>query len=555
MWSNLTKLSRYISIRSWFFIYLNVALTLVTLRPTLYEFMFMFFIDGIALLVFGPIDGRLFKWLFPDTKAYFDNVDFADLKTLSHDGHLKLYDSFLKFPKRRALFCALFSYVKVLPGIMVITFYWHHEISTLEQFGIAVAAASLSVSYFYGAVFIESHIFLSKLIDRIHREIDWSRVFREADVSFSAGDFDIQEAVTLATIMFFTIWLQWLIVSSGIVEGQTMAFLLTATGCMAFILYAYLWWLGRHFITGGLKDLFLRMNALDYRKPESDRVLSLHSTVLLARFEKSFNLLIDRLQKSEQEIASWVLREVEKSRYRTLGEMSALIAHDMNSSIHVIQFCVRQLAEDPERVKDPDYLFQLETNVSQLLRLMDSLRARLKNANPEAVASFLEAHAHTVRVLRTQYAANRFDSISFDIGADLEDLRLSVSRADLIHILENLYRNSVENLLANGVHAPKIAITLSERNDTDTTIKISDNGTGLTTERFDELTAFDFAKNGKPHLSGLGLKLVRRLTELNGGSLNLIDSEIDNAGTSFKLRIKHVTARKAQRTLQVEAIL
>lgn len=521
--------------------YLSCMPLLAVLRPSVLEFIFMFLVDGIVIFINQKIEGKIFQKLYPDTRSYFDGLDLNSLKTKSLETHINLFQSFSVFPKRRALYCALWAYVKLIPAMVIMVFLWEHQISNWQQFALVFGLCSINIVYFYGAIFIESHIFLSDLIKKIHAELNWEQVFKKAKVSNLTSEFEVQEGLTLLAMVLFMLAVQWAIITSEKFSGLNLNAMVALAGAVALTLFAHLWHLGRQFFLGGIKDLFKAMDDIDYKTPHI--ILPLHTTPLLARFEKSFNLLVERLKASEQEIASWVFQVVEKSRYHALGEMSALIAHDMTSSLHVIHFCVNELKSNPDQIRDPNYVLHLSTNVSRVLDLIDSLRARLKNSNVESLqTNFIDAHQHVLRILSTQYTANQFQSIEFNLDSNLRDLKLKLSRVDLIHILENLYRNSIENFLSHSVPNPKVSVQFSEPMlSNEIQFLISDNGTGLNESQFEELTAPVFTKTSSLQFAGLGLKLIRRLTEINGGTLSILPNEPDQQGTTFLLRLKSAT--------------
>jgi len=234
-----------------------------------------------------------------------------------------------------------------------------------------------------------------------------------------------------------------------------------------------------------------------------------------------------------------VSQQAEKSRFRTLGEISTLIAHDLSSPLHVIRFCVDELKTDPRKIEKADYLNQLTQNVESCENLINSLRARFKNKVEEkSNASFMEVHAYVVPLLKTQFHTEQFQSISFEVDPVLNSFSFDLPQIDLVHILDNLYRNSVENLLGNSVSQPKISVKCHSVSEGSVQIAITDNGTGLSKEKFEQLTEFQFMKSSSD-VQGLGLRLTRRMIELNGGSLEISAPLNPEAkGTTYILTLK-----------------
>lgn len=524
---------------SWFFISVACSTPLILLlRPSFLEFALMVGVDTLAFLVNKPIEKRVFTYLYPEVSFYFDGVDDQKFEALSSTQKTQILESFFRFPTRRAIFSYLGSSIKGIPAFCVVVFFWKHEISNTMQFAFILLISLVNFWYFYGAVFIESHIFLSKIIARLHEKFDLTEASEAAKISYSRYEFELQEVLTLFFIITFTLVLQWFVIHAGQYRSTgELAFKLVVIGLIGLTLFSRIWYLGRTYFVGGLEKIFKQMEKIDYKHART--VLPLHTSPLLARFEKTFNLLTRRLQASEQELSAVVFQEADKSRYRALGEMSALIAHDLSGPLHVAQFCVERLNENPGMISDPRYLGQLSTNLGRAIELITSLRARVKNPSSNvAGVKFFDAHHHVLRLLETQFASLGYKSIFFQVDPRLENSQFDLQRVDLIHILDNLYRNSVQNLLTNAVEQPRISIALKRQAERYVEVWISDNGTGLSREAFHNFTAFRFAQGGTAQFQeGLGLRLTRRLVELNTGDLTWIDP-IENRGTTFCLRLR-----------------
>jgi signal transduction histidine kinase len=529
-------LSTFVSPISWGFIALfGITQYVFLLGPSFKEMFIFLVVDTIAFGLLNKFDTRLFTRFFPDARPYLPRLDNSLVSGLDLESRLKLFNSLSRFPLRRAIYAFLTSFIKVIPVILLVVFYWEHEISALHQFLIFVGTLCVTMSYFYGAVFIESHFYVSDLITELHKKYNWKEVFKNAEVDKIKNEFQIQEWVAVGTLTVSLLLLQWTVVTSHTGSAQLLAAKIIFVAATAIVSIGHLFYLSRTFLLGGLNNLFQTMDKLDYSATES--VLPLHSTEILARFEKSFNLLIDRLRASEQEIASWIFTEAEKTRYRTLGEMSALIAHDMTGPLHVVKFCIEQIKEEPEKSKDTRYMLHLAENLNRVLDLIDSLRARLKDSNKnQGGVSVQEAHSHVVRLLETQYSSSKeFNRIKFEVDPDLQNLHLPMSRVDLIHIIDNIYRNSIENMMAQNSTDSRIQIKITGTRSNSQLLAISDTGTGLSAEDFDKLTAFEFLQ--KKSKAGLGLKLTRRLVELNGGKLSVASEPIEGFSTTFAMEL------------------
>jgi signal transduction histidine kinase len=540
-WNEMKKISECMSPLSWIFCAFATFFPLILLlRPTFKEFFAFLLADQGAFFIYMGLEKKIYLSLYPDTALYFEGIDPSQLRAMSLAEQLALLDSFFLFPKRRAIFCFIFSILKVSPSLLVMLFYWHHSGSFVAHALMIGGIELLVFCFFSSAVFTESHFFISRLIEKLHQQVDLTQAFAGLSTHYSKKDFAFQELLSFAFIIFFMTTLQWFVITSGnFSNNNNLAINLCSVGFVSLLLLARLWYLNRRYFIGGLERLFEHMELLNYR---NDLItLPIHSTPLLARFENSFNLLTKRLRTSEQELSSLIFLETDKSRYRAIGEMSALIAHDLSGPLHVAQFCVTQMQERPERVlENSKYLSQLATNIEQAVGLTTSLRARIKNPkNSHSKSSFFEAHNHVLRLLETQYSVQDFKNIQISYKDGLVPVDLAISRIDLIHILDNIYRNAIENILQNAVVNPFLSIAIPQISFDRIDILIQDNGTGLSPENFENLTAFQYLRNAKTlSKSGLGLRLTRRLIELNKGSLTILPPSDSTRGTTFNLSLK-----------------
>jgi signal transduction histidine kinase len=331
---------------------------------------------------------------------------------------------------------------------------------------------------------------------------------------------------------------QWMLVTSHPGEGNYMlALQIAMVGLVSLASISRVWYIGQNYFLGGLREIFAELE--NFEPDKSHSVLPLHSTPMLARFESIFNSLTDRLRAYKQELSQWMFLQSEQSRIRALGEISALVVHDLSAPLHVIHFCTNQLKESPELIRDPRYIEQLTVNGQRAQDLIDSLRAYLKSQPmAEASTSFDVALAHVRRLLETQFISQGFQRIEFSIDKSAATANIRMFKAELIHILLNLLSNSVENLLSNAVAKPRIRIGVARRSNGEISLELADNGTGLSPERFEQLTSLSVTQGAETnHRQGLGLKLIRRLIESQQGKLEVASPREGESGTVFILTL------------------
>jgi len=517
----------------------------ILFRPTLLEFIVMLVVDILAFPLCSYFERTFFMSLFPDTRSYFNGLEMETVRAMSTEQRVFLCESFMRFPKRRAIYVYLTSFIKVSFPILVIVFYWKHEISNFLQFLTILAVALVNLCYFCGAVFIDAHVFLSNKLAELHGNLGLSEAFERCQLSYSKREFEIQELLILLFIIFFMLGLQITVIVSGqFTTPLDLALKMSLIGAMGVLLFARIWIMGRELFVGGLENIFFKIGETDYLRV--DRTLALHTSPLLAHFEKAYNFLITRLRASEQEISALVVQETEKGRYRALGEMSAVIAHDLSGPLHAAQFWSSELLENPEHPRAREFALRIDANVKRASELTTALRAKIRNPNGELkCCSFESTHRNVLKLLELQILKTDFQRIGFHLDPRLMDLQLEIPPTDLAHILDNLYRNSTDNFIKNSISNPELRIDLihdvgnDDKDNEFVEIMISDNGTGLSREEFEDLTSFYFSRRPDETAGqrGLGLRLTRRLVELNSGDLMLVSRD-DRRGSCFNLKLK-----------------
>jgi signal transduction histidine kinase len=134
-----------------------------------------------------------------------------------------------------------------------------------------------------------------------------------------------------------------------------------------------------------------------------------------------------------------------------------------------------------------------------------------------------------------QYLQSRSSQlVSFDIKLP--------STAILVHLNEELYNWTIENLVKNGIDAMKGKgqIGLELKTTTHQVIsEITDNGSGIAKKQFKAI--FETGYTTKKRGWGLGLSLTKRIVEqYHNGKIKVLSSEIDK-GTTIQIALKKIT--------------
>jgi signal transduction histidine kinase len=193
-----------------------------------------------------------------------------------------------------------------------------------------------------------------------------------------------------------------------------------------------------------------------------------------------------------------------------LGQMTAMMAHEIRNPLGIIRGSAETLAETHGLADDPVYRFIPE----EVDRLHQTLSAYLDFANPAPGTGRTDAGASLRRTL--DLVAGEFGRKGIALDTDLAagEHPVALAARDLEQACLNLLLNARDALGEGGT----VRVGL-ERAGNRVRITVADDGPGM-----DEATrrrAFEPFVTDKEKGSGLGLAVVRRAVEGAGGTATL----------------------------------
>jgi signal transduction histidine kinase len=218
---------------------------------------------------------------------------------------------------------------------------------------------------------------------------------------------------------------------------------------------------------------------------------------------------------------------LQAERLSTIGEMAALLAHEIRTPLVSIGGFARRLhratpPEDP-RKEEMDIII---SEVSRLEKLVHEVLGYSKLAEPEFRPTDVNSLVRSVLLMMGDEIARHSVHAVLDLAPSL--LSAETDESQLRQALLNLVTNAIEAMPAGGF----LTITTSLDGDY-FEISVCDTGVGIAREHFGKLSKpFFTTKTGG---TGLGLAVVSHIVDNHNGSLRF-DSVL-NRGTSFHLRL------------------
>ena len=223
-------------------------------------------------------------------------------------------------------------------------------------------------------------------------------------------------------------------------------------------------------------------------------------------------------------------RMIHQERLAVLGEVAAVMAHELNNPLASISMYNQMLAR--ELVDQPDLRENVEViqrNVESCKRAIRELLDYATGATPEVdsidIGAVLEDVAAFTRPLRERAQVE----LSIDVQGD--PLLAWGDELQVRQIFVNLIVNAIQALPAEGGQ-----VRIEARAEgSHVVVRIADNGPGIPAEAQANIFRPFFTTKGRGKGTGLGLPTARRIAEMHGGGVELVETGRD--GSVFRVRL------------------
>jgi len=233
-----------------------------------------------------------------------------------------------------------------------------------------------------------------------------------------------------------------------------------------------------------------------------------------------------KVQERTQQLLDAQEELVRKEKLAVLGQVAGSVGHELRNPLGVmnnaVYFLQTVLADADDSVKEYLEIIKNEIAVSDRIvgDLLDSVRTKSPQPEVVGVAALVE---QTLRKLSIPASI----AVELDIPGTLPPLR--VDALQIHQVLRNLISNGIEAMPEGGM----LEIRAVENPDGTVTVGVRDTGIGMTPEQLGNL--FQPLFTTKARGIGLGLVVVRNLTQANGGTVN-VESEAGK-GTVFAVTL------------------
>jgi signal transduction histidine kinase len=272
------------------------------------------------------------------------------------------------------------------------------------------------------------------------------------------------------------------------------------------------------------------------------------SYVLLERFVRTANALTSRtleLRRSFHELRDAQEQLLRKEQLATMGELSAVIAHEVRNPLAIIKNAVSGLHRPTLRDTDRQVLLKiLDEEADRLNRLVGDLLAYARPVTPQRQSVQVEDLVQgAVELARA--AQQRDDQVGFEV--QLSERHTIQGDPDLLRqALVNVAENAIQAMPDGGTLTVRTFGTLLEGLPA-VAIAVRDTGEGMDTLVRSKATDPFFTT--RPTGTGLGLAIVHRLIQSHGGKVQIESSY--GTGTTVTLILPEQSPARTTLTPQL----
>ncbi len=244
------------------------------------------------------------------------------------------------------------------------------------------------------------------------------------------------------------------------------------------------------------------------------------------------------LAQATERVRGEALRTAELAESaRHKDEFLAMLGHELRNPLapilNAVQLMKLRPIDDPVIAKSRDVM---DRQVRHMVRLLDDLLdvARINSGKIELRKDACELGAIVDHAVQTSQAAIRARNHELSVALPAERIALVADATRLAQVVSNLLNNAARYTEPGG----RIWLE-AVREDADIVLRVRDTGRGIRADLlpkiFDLFVQSERTAERRGGL-GVGLTLVRRLTELHGGSV-AVRSPGPGAGSEFTVRL------------------
>jgi nitrogen fixation/metabolism regulation signal transduction histidine kinase len=233
--------------------------------------------------------------------------------------------------------------------------------------------------------------------------------------------------------------------------------------------------------------------------------------------------MIDELENSAAQLAT-------NEREAAWREMAKQVAHEIKNPLTPMRLTVQSFERkfDPN---DPDIHEKMKEYSHTLIQQIDTM-----SSIASAFSTYAQMPAQqdeTLNVIKiTKLALDIFNEAYIYFTSEKKEVIIKFDRTQLIRVITNLVKNSIQAIHENHQEEPKIEVKVYQ-DESFAIISVMDNGTGITDEN--KAMVFEPKFTTKTSGMGLGLAMVKKIVETYEGEISF--KTLKGEGTTFIVKL------------------
>lgn len=266
------------------------------------------------------------------------------------------------------------------------------------------------------------------------------------------------------------------------------------------------------YITRSLKEISEKL--IETRFDKRNKKIHLRDTPIeISTIVNAYNGMIDELENSAAQLAA-------SERETAWREMAKQVAHEIKNPLTPMRLTVQSFQRKFD-CNDPNVDSKMEEYTSTLLQQIDTL-----SSISSAFSTYAKMPAQqdeTLDVVKiTKLALDIFNEDYIYLFASEDDIRARFDRTQLIRVITNLVKNSIQSVEQKNPEEPRIEVSIETEGNL-VNISVTDNGIGVPQEN--RTFIFEPQFTTKTSGMGLGLGMVKNIVENYGGTISLESSD------------------------------
>lgn len=288
--------------------------------------------------------------------------------------------------------------------------------------------------------------------------------------------------------------------------------LLMAVG-IAFLLSKY--------ITKSLKTISDKIKTTRLEK-RNEKINIEATSEEISTLVNSYNSMIDELEDSAVQLAR-------NEREQAWREMAKQVAHEIKNPLTPMRLTVQNFQRkfNPNDENIYKKVDEYSKTLIQQIDIMSSIASAFSN-----FAKMPAQQKETLNVVEiVKLALDIFNEDYIEFKAEEDEIIAKMDRTQLIRVVTNLVKNSIQSIPENK-NNPKVIVEVKSANK-HIQIQVIDNGKGISEDN--KTKVFEPKFTTKTSGTGLGLAMVKNIVETYNGTITLTSKK--DKGTIFTVTI------------------